>query len=144
MGYYIRASPSGMGASNLPNGMGGDYQESCYGCSMSGITLSCMCYDDRGFPQNTSISNVNYNSYITNCKGKLETISNTSGLPSGNGGGYQKSCSGCIYGDVCDKGVLSCTSCENEYGVPQASAIQNVNGNSVISNCKGNLRNGHC
>lgn len=140
MGYYIQTLDS----LNLPSGMGGDYQASCYGCSMSGTTLSCMCYDGNGVPRNTSISNVNYNSYITNCDGNLETISNTSGLPSGNGGGYQKSCSGCTYGDACFKHVLSCSSCKNSHGGSQASAISDVNNNSVISYCDGHLRNGHC
>jgi hypothetical protein len=149
MGYYT-SSPGSVGAtatysSNLPSGQGGGYQESCSGCYMEGSTLSCMCNLPSGEPNSfTSVSNVNNNSYITNCNGYLKTMSNTSGLPSGNGGGYQSSCSGCTYGTVCGKGVLSCTSCSNDYGDSQASTISNVNGGSVISNCNGNLTNGHC
>jgi hypothetical protein len=149
MGYYTSV-PGHVGAtetdsSNLPSGMGGDYQGSCTSCNMSGSTLSCMCKLSSGdYNSFTSVSNVNNNSYITNCKGYLKTISNTSGLPNGNGGGYQSSCSGCTYGTVCGKGVLSCTSCSLGYGESQASTISNVNGGSVISNCNGNLTNGHC
>lgn len=148
MGYYI-SSPGRVRTietynSNLPSGMGGDYQASCNGCTMYGTTLSCECAKANGAPNNTSVSNVNYNSYITNCDGNLETISRTSGLPSGNGGGYQSTCSGCTYGRVCGKGVLSCNSCQKGYGGSQASVVSNVDEHSVISNCDGHLRNGHC
>ena len=155
MGYYT-SLPSPVAAtetdtSNLPNGMGGDYQATCISCYMEGSTLSCMCQLPSGdYNSFTSVSNVNDNSYITNCDGYLKTTSNTSALPSGNGGGYQKSCSGCTYGTVVCEGdeedytVLSCTSCSNDYGDSQASTISNVNGGSVISNCNGNLTNGHC
>ena len=111
---------------------------------MEGSVLSCMCNLPSGEPNSFTSVYVNNNSYITNCNGYLKTISNTSALPSGNGCGYQSSCSGRTYGTVCGKGVLSCTSCKTDNGDSQASAISNVNGGWVISNCNGNLTNGHC
>jgi hypothetical protein len=77
-------------------------------------------------------------------KGNLETFSNTSGRQVEIGGHYQVGCSGCTYGDVCGTSVLSCINCNIGNGGSQASAISNVNKHSVISNCSGNLTNGHC
>lgn len=55
---------------NLPEG---DYQNSCYGCTVMNGRLSCFCKDRHGFPQNTSIM-VQQGFYITNDNGQLQYV----------------------------------------------------------------------
>ena len=46
----------------------GGYAGSCNGCTLSGSTMSCQCYDFYGVPRPTSI---NVNNHVSNCNGKL-------------------------------------------------------------------------
>jgi len=112
----------------------GNYLGTCDSCFMHGHTLDCVCKDNNGFPNSTSL-NVHRSvcPYVRNVNGELRCNAINRGAQLY--GDFQNSCRACFI----ERGTLKCQ-CPDANGVIYGTILPNARQCSFIQNASGRLQ----